>query len=95
MAGHSRKGNFLPTVDAYPIPFNNINGFSNKAKVVYEFDPADITDSYLYPAIARTFRKTGFQWVTQFAYDPTFMAWANTEYQTHYLQFGLYSPKKR
>lgn len=93
VAGHSRKGNFLPTVDAYPIPFNNINGFSNKAKVVYEFDPADITDSYLYPAIARTFRKTGFQWVTQFAYDPTFMAWANTEYQTHYLNL-VYTPQK-
>lgn len=93
VAGHTRFGNFLPTVDAYPIPFNNINGFKNKAKIIYEFDPADIADSYLYPAVVRSFREAGFQWVTQFAYDPTFMAWANTEYQTHFLNLA-YTPQK-
>jgi hypothetical protein len=93
VAGHERKGNFLPFVDQYDIPFSDVKGFDNKAKVVYEFDPADILYSYMYPAIARTFRKEGFQWITQFAYDPIDMAWANTEYQTHYLNLA-YTPSK-
>jgi hypothetical protein len=93
VAGHERKGNFLPFVDQYDIPFSDVKGFDNKAKVVYEFDPADILYSYMYPAIARTFRKEGFQWITQFAYDPLDMAWANTEYQTHYLNLA-YTPSK-
>lgn len=93
VSGHTRKGNFLPFVDQYDIPFSNVAGFNNKAKVVYEFDPADILYSYMYPAIARTFRKAGFQWITQFAYDPIDMAWANTEYQTHYLNLA-YTPQK-
>jgi hypothetical protein len=93
VSGHERKGNFLPFVDQYDIPFSDVKGFDNKAKVVYEFDPADILYSYMYPAIARTFRKEGFQWITQFAYDPIDMAWANTEYQTHYLNLA-YTPSK-
>lgn len=93
VAGHTRKGNFLPTVDQYDIPFKNLPGFDSKAKVVYEFDPADILYSHVYPAVARTFRKEGFQWITQFAYDPIDMAWANTEYQTHFLNLA-YTPNK-
>ncbi|MDE6116887.1 MAG: hypothetical protein K2G33_05190 [Duncaniella sp.] len=93
VAGHTRKGNFLPTVDQYDIPFKNLKGFADKAKLVYEFDPADILYSHIYPAIARTFRKEGFQWITQFAYDPIDMAWANSEYQTHFLNLA-YTPNK-
>lgn len=93
VSGHTRKGNFLPFVDQYNIPFSNVAGFNSKAKVIYEFDPADILYSYMYPAIARTFRKVGFQWITQFAYDPIDLAWANTEYQTHYLNLA-YTPQK-
>ena len=93
VAGRTRKGNFLPYVDDYNIPFSNIKGFKNKAKAVYEFDPADITYSYMYPAMARSFRSVGFQWITQFAYDPIDIAWANTEYQTHYLNLA-YTPNK-
>ena len=47
----------------------------------------------MYPAIARTFRTAGFQWITQFAYDPIDMAYANTEYQTHFLNLA-YTPNK-
>ncbi len=47
----------------------------------------------MYPAMARTFRSKGFQWITQFAYDPMDMAWANTEYQTHFLNLA-YTPNK-
>lgn len=94
VAGHKREGNFLPYVDQYDIPWaKTAKGFDKKAKIVYEFDPADNLYSYLFPAIARTFRKEGFQWITQFAYDPTDMAWGNTEYQTHYLNLA-YTPQK-
>lgn len=93
VAGRTRKGNFLPHVDNYNIPFSNVKGFANKAKLVYEYDPADITYSYMHPAMARSFRSAGFQWITQFAYDPIDMAWANTEYQTHFLNLA-YTPQK-
>jgi hypothetical protein len=93
VAGRSRKGNFLPYADDYTIPFSNAKGFEKKAKIVYEFDPADITGSYMYPAMARTFRSKGFQWITQFAYDPMDLAYSNTEYQTHFLNLA-YTPRK-
>jgi len=93
VSGNTRKGNFLPDVDEYPIPFSDVKGFDKKAKLVYEFDPADLLYSYMYPAIVRSFRTAGFQWITQFAYDPMFMAWANTEYQTHFLNLA-YTPGK-
>lgn len=93
VSGHIRKGNFLPYVDQYPIPFREVKGFHQKAKLVYEFDPADVLCSYLYPAVVRSFRTAGFQWMTQFAYDPMCMAAYNTEYQTHYLNVA-YTPAK-
>lgn len=93
VAGHTRKGNFLPYADNYAIPFSNAKGFDKKAKIVYEFDPADITYSYMYPAMTRTFRSKGFQWITQFAYDPMDLAYSNTEYQTHFLNLA-YTPRK-
>lgn len=93
VAGHTRQGNFLPYVDHFDIPFAHVKGFGTKARLVYECDPADIMYSYMYPAMARTFRKTGFQWITQFAYDPIDMAFANTEYQTHFLNLA-YTPRK-
>ena len=61
--------------------------------MAYEFDPADMLDSYMFPAVARTFAREGFQWATQFAYDPIDMARFNTEYQTHYLNLA-YTPQK-
>lgn len=51
--------------------------------MVYEFDAGDILQSNMYPAMTRSFRTAGFQWATQFAYDPMATAYANTEYQTH------------
>ena len=87
------KGNFLPNVDHYSIPFDTIPEYRTKSKMVYEFDAADVLQSCMYPAIARSFRQAGFQWATQFAYDPTALAYANTEYQTHYLNL-IYTPSK-
>lgn len=93
VAGHEQKGNFLPNVDRYTIPFDSVPEYRNKARMVYEFDAADILQSNMYPAMARSYRTAGFQWCTQFAYDPLATAYANTEYQTHYLNLA-YTPSK-
>ncbi|MES2276393.1 MAG: membrane or secreted protein [Bacteroidota bacterium] len=91
--GHEQLGNFLPNIDQYKIPFDTIPEFIHKAKMVYEFDVADVLQSCMYPAVARSFKQAGFQWVTQFAYDPMATAYANTEYQTHFLNLA-YTPAK-
>jgi hypothetical protein len=93
VANHEQKGNLLPNVDHYVIPFSEHADFKNKARIVYEFDAADVGGSYMYPAMARSFREAGFQWATQFAYDPFYLAPVNTEYQTHYLNLA-YTPQK-
>ncbi|WP_232058339.1 cellulase family glycosylhydrolase [Nibribacter ruber] len=93
MANHSLQGNYLTHVDRYHIPFDTLAAFKNKALMVYEFDAADILGSYMYPAMARSFRTAGFQWATQFAYDPMATAYGNTEYQTHYLNLA-FTPAK-
>ena len=90
---HELRGNYLPHVDRYTLPFNPEGKFKSMAKVVYEFDAADVGRSYIYPAMARSFREAGIQWATHFAYDPTFMAYANTEYNTHYMNL-IYAPQK-
>lgn len=92
-AAHELRGNFLPNVDRYPIPFADNPKFKKAAKIVYEFDAADVGRSYIYPAMARSFREAGIQWATHFAYDPTYMAHANTEYNTHFMNL-VYTPGK-
>lgn len=91
--GSERRANFLPVLDDYHIPFDTIRDFGRPSRVIYEYDPADVLATYLYPAAARTFRKAGFNWITQFAYDPIDMAAHNTEYQTHFLNLA-YTPGK-
>ncbi|UII19345.1 cellulase family glycosylhydrolase [Fulvivirga ligni] len=93
VANHTLESNFLPNVDVYAIPFDTIPEFHHKARMVYEFDAGDVLGSYMYPAMAKSFRGAGFQWATQFAYDPLGTAYANTEYQTHYVNLA-YTPKK-
>lgn len=93
VSGHCRQENILPLVSHYIIPFRKEKKFNHKARWIYEFDGADVGGSYLYPAMARAFREAGFQWATQFAYDPFWMANNNTDYQTHYLNL-VYTPAK-
>ncbi|GAB3539420.1 hypothetical protein GCM10027443_35980 [Pontibacter brevis] len=93
VANRTLAGNYLPHVDQYRIPFDTIPQFAGKARMVYEFDAGDILQSTMYPAMARSFRGAGFQWATQFAYDPLATAYGNTEYQTHYLNLA-YTPSK-
>ncbi|HEX8656007.1 MAG TPA: cellulase family glycosylhydrolase, partial [Hymenobacter sp.] len=93
VSGHTLRGNFLPNVDQYPVPYRLDPRFTTRAKMVYEFESADIIQPVMYPFMARSFRAAGFQWATQFAYDPLALAYANTEYQTHYLNLA-YTPAK-
>lgn len=85
--------NMLPMVASYTNVFAPIAGCDSKAKMIYEFDAADVGRSVMYPAMARSFRAAGFQWATQFSYDPGYIAHTNSEYNTHYLNL-LYTPKK-
>lgn len=87
------SGNLLPNVNDYNIPFEGSYKKNKGAKLVYEFDAADVGRSYIYPAMARSFRGAGIQIATHFAYDPTFMAQNNTEYNTHYMNLA-YTPAK-
>lgn len=92
-ARHELGGNLLPHVDAYVIPFASKPGFKSMARMVYEFDAADVGRSYIYPAMARSFRTAGMQIGNHFAYDPTYMADVNTEYGTHYMNLA-FTPQK-
>ncbi len=87
------SGNLLPNVNHYNIPFDDVIKANKGAKLVYEFDAADVGKSYIYPAMARSFRSAGMQIATQFAYDPTYLSYANTEYNTHYMNL-VYTPQK-
>jgi hypothetical protein len=91
LAGRSLTGNFLPHVDDYPLMRDS--RLATKAKLVYEFDAADIAGSYMYPAMARTFNTAGAQLAAMFTYDPLPTASTNIEFQTHYLNL-VYTPNK-
>jgi len=91
--GAALPGNPLPNVDSYPRPWSATRSCRGKAHMVYEFDGADVALPIMYPAMARAFRGAGFQWATQFAYDPLAIAHTNTEYQTHFLNL-VYTPAK-
>lgn len=86
-------GNMLPNVDKYLIPFDDILKKHAAARFVYEFDAADMASTYMYPAMARSFRTAGMQLGTHFSYDPTFLAPFNTEYNTHFMNLA-YAPRK-
>ena len=85
--------NLLGSVAHYHDPFADIAGCKTKAKMVYEFDAADTAKSVMYPAMARSFKEAGFQWATQFSYDPAAIADTNSDYNTHYLNL-LFTPSK-
>lgn len=91
--GSTILANMLPAVAHYTNPFAGISQCATKAKMVYEFDAADVASSVMYPAMARSFREAGFQWATQFAYDAAAVAHTNSEYNTHHLNL-LYTPSK-
>jgi hypothetical protein len=93
VANHQINGNFLPHVETYTIPFADRPEFKKMAKIVYEFDPADVGGNIMYPAMAVTFRETGMQMAAQFAYDAMCCAPYNTNYGTHFMNLA-YAPQK-
>src|SRR2546428_12266478 len=62
-------------------------------RIVYEFDSPDLRTGYMYPAMARTFRSVGAQFVPMFAYDMLRTASRTLGWQTHYLNL-VYTPRK-
>lgn len=93
-SGFNKRGNFLTNIDSWPK--DTITGkikARNKALISYEIDAADNLYTYTYPVMARELRKAGFQFTTMFSYDPLYLAYANTEYRTHYLNLA-YVPQK-
>src|SRR5258708_14328204 len=62
-------------------------------RIVYEFDTPDERTGTMYPAMARSFRAVGAQFVAMFAYDMLATASRNLGWQTHYLNL-VYTPRK-
>lgn len=91
VAGRALMGNFLPRLDDYPSMRSP--ELAHKAKIVYEFDAADVPGGYMYPAMARAFRSGGAQIATQFQYDPLPLAPFNRGWMTHYLNL-VYTPNR-
>lgn len=93
-AGFEFRGNLLTHLDRWPKDTltDDIKA-KNKALLAYEIDAADNGYSYTYPMMARTLRSVGFQFAAMFTYDPLGIAYANTEFRTHFVNMA-YAPKK-
>lgn len=90
-SGYTLQGNYLRSVDDYPPMFyRDIKGMP---RIVYEFDSADLNAGYMYPAMIRTFRSVGAQFVTMFSYDMLVSAPYNQGWNTHLLNM-IYTPAK-
>lgn len=83
VAGQTLKGNYLSWLEDYPLLREA--AFDKKAKIVYEYDIADVDAAYLHPAMAKLFRSARIQWATQFHYVSYDLALENTPYPTHNL----------
>lgn len=90
-SGHTLHGNYLPTVDHYE-PMKN-KFIEKMPRIVYEFDQPDLLSPAMYPAMVRTFRSVGAQFVAMFSYDMLSTAKANLGWQTHFLNM-VYTPQK-
>lgn len=89
--GYTLQGNYLPYVNDYT-PMKTVD-IGPRSKFVYEFDAADMTASYMYPAQVREFREGGVQWAAMFSYDMLATAPWNLGWQTHLLNL-VFTPKK-
>ena len=90
-SGHTLGENYLRTVDDYPPMLRP--DLQNLPRIVYEFDSPDMNSGYMYPAMVRTFRSVGAQFITMFSYDMLETAPYNLGWQTHFLNL-VYSPRK-
>ena len=90
-SGHALKGTQLHRIVKSSLAADE--RFAGKARIVYEFDAADTTGAYMYPAFARLFRSEGAQSATQFQYDSQMLADDNVSYRTHHVNL-VYTPAK-
>jgi hypothetical protein len=91
--GRTKRSNYFPYVNSFPVPWEDDPRYQSKAKMVYEFDPADAMHDYALPMMARSFREAGMQFAAQFAYTPMALAHVNPDWRSHYLNM-VYTPKK-
>lgn len=91
VAGRTLRGNFLQAVDSYPAML--APEVSGRARIVYEFDQADLLTATMYPAMARTYRSVGAQFAAVFAYDMLRSAPYNLGWQTHFINL-VHTPRK-
>ncbi len=91
-SGHTLKGNYLPVVDEYSSEMLRPE-LSKLSRIVYEFDSPDYLTGYMYPAMARSFRRMGAQWASIFSYDMLATSPYNLGWQTHYINM-VYTPGK-
>ena len=91
VSGRALNRDYLASVQDYPSMRDP--ALARQAKIVYEFDAADVPWGYMYPAMARAFRSGGAQIATQFQYDPMAIAATNENWQTHFLNL-CYTPHK-
>lgn len=89
--GSTLNANLLRTVDEYPPMLND--DLAGMPRIVYEFDEADSYTPYMYPAMTRTFRSVGAQFVAMFSYDMLATAPYNLGWQTHAMNM-IYYPQK-
>lgn len=90
-SGRTLEGNFLRTVDQYDRMLSP--DIKKLPRIVYEFDVPDVLTSYMYPAMARTYRSVGTQFAAMFSYDMLQTASRNLGWQTHYLNLE-FTPRK-
>jgi hypothetical protein len=90
-SGHELRGNYLRTADSYDKMLDP--RIARLPRIVYEFDSPDLRTGYMYPAMIRTMRAVGTQFVAMFAYDMLATASRNLGWQTHYLNL-VYTPRK-
>lgn len=91
VSGRTLEGNFLRAVDDFP-PVREAD-LTGLARVVYEFDQADLMSNVMYPAMTRTFRSLGVQYAAMFSYDMLQTSRYNLGWQTHFLNL-VATPQK-
>lgn len=88
---YSIEGNGLLFVDRYEqMLYPDLRG---KAKIVYEFDATDMASGFMFPAMAREFRRGGIQFAAIFSYDMLRTAPMNLGWQTHFFNM-VFTPSK-
>ncbi len=91
VSGRTLHANLLRAVDCYPPMLTE--EIADMPRIVYEFDEADSYTPYMYPAMVRTFRSVGAQFVAMFSYDMLATAPYNLGWQTHAMNL-VYYPQK-